>query len=260
MKKRFRSLLILAVLLSIVPICSAGEIQVIHGAGPSTAIVKVFIEQFSKLEQVKAYRFRVPEQSDKHAGGIRGSNDFIFGRTGRPLNEAEKALNKEEIFLARIPIAFAVGTAVNVSSLSLQEVKSIFTGAVVNWKDVGGPDAPILTVGREQKEALFSIMKKEYPFFEKANFSKIVKKDNAVINFLKHPRGQYGIGFGAKPNFQRASLSTVVVDDFSTGVSLGLVYDKQNSDHPLVKTAVEFSLSEEWANKVTSLGLLPPLR
>ena len=83
-------------------------------------------------------------------------------------------------------------------------------------------------------------------------------KDNAVINLLKQPLGQYGIGFGAKPNFDKNSVPTIAVNDFSAGVSLGLVYDKKNSDHPLVKAASEFAVSKEWSKAISSFGLLPP--
>ncbi len=236
----------------------AGERQVISGAGPSAAVVQVFFDKLSKLEEVKGYTFHVPPKSAKHAGGIKASNWYIFGRTGRPLNKKEKALNKDEIFLASIPISFAVGSGVNVSSLSLQELKAIFTGGIVNWKTVGGPDSPIMVIGREEKEALFSVLKRKYPFFNKSKFSRVLLKDHGVINLLKLPMGKYGIAFGSKPNFDKASISTITVKDFSAGVSLGLVYDKKNSNHPLVKIASEYVTSEEWTKAITTLGLLPP--
>ncbi|PIE36477.1 hypothetical protein CSA56_00260, partial [candidate division KSB3 bacterium] len=217
-----------------------------------------FVKYFSELEQAKGYSFKVPPKSAKHAGGIRASDQYIFGRTGRPLNDAEKALNKDEIYLARIPIAFAVGSAVNISSLSLQELSAIFTGELVNWKELGGPDAAIMTIGREETEALFLELKEEYPVFKKAQFVQVAGKDDAVINLLQQKIGQYGIGFGAKPNFDQASVSTVATPDFSAGVNLGLVYDKKNKEHPLVKLASEFAASEEWAKALNSLGVLPP--
>ena len=77
----------------------AFEFQVVGGAGPSTKVVKKFCAEFSEQPAGKNYRFRVPMKSIKHAGGIKSSDENIFGRTGRPLNEKEKAMNKAEIFL-----------------------------------------------------------------------------------------------------------------------------------------------------------------
>jgi hypothetical protein len=81
--------------------------QVVAGAGPSTVVVNMFFEQFSKQFAELGYEFIVPKRSAKHAGGIKCSNNNLFGRTGRPLKEAERALNKEELFLAKVPIVFA---------------------------------------------------------------------------------------------------------------------------------------------------------
>lgn len=232
--------------------------QVIAGAGPSTAVVQLFVETFKDQPAAKGYTFKVPPKSAKHAGGIKGSDKFIFGRTGRPLNDKEKELGKAEIFLGRVPIAFAVGPEIKVKSITLSQLEGIFTGATANWKDLGGSDNPITTVGREPNEALFSVIKKEYPFFNNAQFNFVVKKDNHVINLLEKTQGKYAIGFGSKPNFQKASIATIHVEGFSTGVSLGLVYDLKNRDHALVKAVKAFASGKEWADVVKSINMLPP--
>ena len=236
----------------------AGEAQVIPGAGPSTAVVQLFVEKFKNQPETQNFTFKVPPKSAKHAGGIKGSNKFIFGRTGRPLNEKEIALGKGEIFLGRVPVAFAIGGELSISTLTLSQLEDIFTGKIDNWKDVGGPDNSIAIIGREPNEALFSVLKKRYSFFAKAKFKFVVKKDNHVIDLLKKPQGKFAIGFGSAPNFKKASVTTVSIHGFSTGVSLGLVYDLKNKDHVLVKSAKAFAKSTEWANAVKSIGMLPP--
>ncbi len=136
--------------------------------------------------------------------------------------------------------------------------KGIYTGGITNWKTVGGPDAPILTIGREKNEALFSVLKKEYPFFREALFKRVVVRDNIAINIMKHPVGQYGIAFGAKPNFDAAGTRIFTIADFSAGEHVGLVYDKKNSNHPIIRTVAAFAASAHWKRAVTSARLLPP--
>ncbi|MEH6624927.1 MAG: substrate-binding domain-containing protein [Motiliproteus sp.] len=230
--------------------------QKIIGAGPSTKVASLFVEEFTKAPEANGYTFFVPPRSAKHAGGIKASNDFIFGRTGRPLNAKERDQNKDEIFLARIPVAFVVGSGAAVSKLSMGQVEGIFSGTITNWKEVGGGDAKILLAGREQKEALFSVLKAKYPSFSKAKFDKVFKKDHQVVNFLKSPAGKFAIGFGAKPNF--SDLNVLSVREFSVGVSVGLVYDNKNSGDPLVGAAKRFAASADWHSKLGSLELLPP--
>ena len=238
--------------------CMAGEMQVIAGAGPSTTVVQLFVKKFISTPEAKGYNFKVPPKSSKHAGGIKASDKFVFGRTGRPLNIKEKSLGKNEIFLAQVPIAFAVGPKAGVSSLTLPQVESIFTGRVTNWQEVGGANGKIVTIGRESKEALFSVLKQKYPFFNTTKFKHVVKKDNHVVDLLKKTQGQFGIGFGAKPNFEKGALSSVSVDGFLVGVSIGLVYDNKNNNHELVVAAKQFVKSDEWAKAVAIVGLIPP--
>ena len=236
----------------------AVEVQVIAGAGPSTAVVQLFAKTISSQPQVKKYSLRVPPKSAKHAGGIKGSNRFVFGRTGRPLNSKEKAMGKSEIFLGRVPVAIAVGSKVSVSTITLSQLKGIYTGSIINWKQVGGSNNQISIIGREAKEALFSVLKQEYPFFKKSKFKFVVKKDNHVIALLRRTQGEYGIGFGAKPNFAKSSIPTLRVEGFSTGVSIGLVYDNKNKNHELVKAAKAFVKSKKWAKAVQTIGMMPP--
>ena len=234
----------------------SAEKQVIAGAGPSTKVVQLFAENFGKTPAANGYTFEVPPRSAKHAGGIKASGKYVFGRTGRPLNDKEKKKNKDEIFLARIPIGFATGSGAGVSKITLAQLQSILEGKIKNWKEVGGADAPIVVAGREPTEATFLVLKDEHPFFANSKFAKVFKKDHQVVSFLESPKGVNGFGFGAKSNF--SSLNVVEVEGFTSGVSLGLVYDKKNSAHALVSAAKEYVQSTEWKGVVTQAGFLPP--
>jgi len=232
----------------------AQENQIVAGAGPSTEISKLFFDNFNNLEGAKGYSFVVMESSIKHKGGILNSDKFLFGRTGRPLTEKERALGKGEIFLAKVPIAFAKGLEVQVDNLNMDDVTRIFKKEISNWNEVGGPDAPILLVGREQTEALFMTLKNKYPFFKDVSFEKIFKKDHEVANFLTSPLGRHAIAFGARPNFTKHNL--LEVDGFAEGVSVGLVYDLKNEDSTLVQLAKQYSSSQTWRSEVAKTSML----
>jgi len=228
---------------------SAAEKQIVAGAGPSTTVVELFFSEFSQQPSARNYEFVIPPMSTKHAGGIANSDTFLFGRTGRPLNEAERARNKKEIFLAKVPISFATGDGSRISTLSVKEIEKIYRGEIGNWRELGGPDIDIITVGREPTEALFSELKEEYPFFREAQFDVVFKKDDEVVNFLKSPVGQYAIAFGAKPNFSETK-PIQVTGGFNAGVRLGLVYDQVNENHPIVKASNDYAASDAWRKLV----------
>jgi hypothetical protein len=199
----------------------------------------------------------VPPNSTKHAGGIKNSDTFLFGRTGRPLKDSEKATGKDEIILARIPIAFAASAGTGVDKITLAQLEGIYTAGITNWNEIGGPEEAITLLGREPTEALFSVMKKDYPFFKEAAFDKILKNDTQMLNLLKGKLATHALGFGALPNLKGQHIITV--EGFSSGVSLGLVFDVKNKNHPLIKAAEEFAASTAWADILTSrTEALPP--
>lgn len=230
--------------------------QLVMGAGPSTAVVSLFFKHFSRTDAAKEYTFDVEQRSIKHAGGILSSDKYIFGRTGRPLNQKEKSLNKEEIFIARIPLTMVIGSQVGVKSITLKQLEKILTGKLVNWKQLGGTNHKIVLVGREETEAAFQVLKKRYAFFSKPHFEKIFTRDHQVANFLKSKKGGYAISFGASSNFD--SQYHLKVIEFEAGVNLGLVYDITNSSHSLVESVKTFAQSDDWIEIVRYSEFLPP--
>lgn len=256
MKRAIHLLATVLLLVGITAVAGATDKQLVAGAGPSTKVVQLFFSEFSTHPEAKNYEFVVPHRSTKHAGGIQSSDENIFGRTGRPLNAKEKGLNKDEIFLARVPIAFAVGSGAGVSALSLEELEGLYRRQITNWKQLGGADAEVVLVGREETEAFLTALKKILPFFRDAGFDQIFKKDHEVVNFLRSPEGKYAVGFGAKPNF--SVLNAVKIHGFSAGVNVGLVYDLKVQDHALVLAAREYAGRSEWQDLVSRLGMLPP--
>lgn len=237
------------------PAAEKGQI-VIAGAGPSTMVVEKFVEYLGRTEDGQEYSYMVPPKSIKHAGGIRSTGKNIFGRTGRPLNEEETSQGVEEIFLAKMPIAFVAGTGAGVDSLTLEQVCDIFTGRRLNWSDVGGSDNPITVITREPTEALFQTLKRDVPCMNDIVETKyILKKDHHVVDMLtKSEDGRFAIAFGAARNF----TDPLNVSGFTSGVNLGLVYQVSKHDDPLVKAAVEVAQSDEWIAAVKKMGLGAP--
>jgi len=247
---------IIAVLILVASVCHAKETLVIAGAGPSTKVVSLFFENFQHQPAAQNYEFVVPEESIKHAGGIKHTYKNLFGRTGRPLNDAEIGYNRKEIFLAMMPIAFATGHEVKVPTISMRELEMIFQKKITNWKKVGGPDAEILTVGREPTEALFTELKRYYTFFKRSHFDLILNKDHEVVELLDSPKGWYAISFGAKANLTHLN-NIAIEEELNTGVRLGLVYAAEHEKHPLVIAVKDYAQSDAWREIVREAGLYP---
>ena len=69
-------------------------------------------------------------------------------------NELQLAKDRDIAFNDYVIGAYSVAVIVNAGSpignLTRDQVRDIFTGAVINWKEVGGPDAPIHLCSRDE--------------------------------------------------------------------------------------------------------------
>lgn len=72
-----------------------------------------------------------------------------IGLSSRALRDSEKAEGLVETPLAYDGIAIIVHPSNSVENLSMQQIAAIYTGEITSWKAVGGPDLPIVLIGRE---------------------------------------------------------------------------------------------------------------
>jgi len=81
-------------------------------------------------------------------------DQLSFAQSSRPLLDQEytqaqqRSFNLEQIPVAIDGLAVAVNPNLNISGLTLDQLKSIYTGTTTNWKQLGGPDVPIKPYSR----------------------------------------------------------------------------------------------------------------
>lgn len=137
--------------------------------------------------------------------------------SSRDLNQAEfddlrKTGNLEKVRLAYDGVALVVNPKNSVSKLDLAQTSDIFSGKIKNWKDVGGADAPISIVIRNDKSGTQDyfqnhILKRkdlglnEFNEYKANVFSKDAKivKDNAEMSkFIQENPNSIGyMGMGS---------------------------------------------------------------
>ncbi len=84
------------------------------------------------------------------SAGIKNAIEGIseIGMASRELKAEEKSELAETV-IAYDGIALVVHPSNTAENLTMKQIKDIYTGAVTNWKEVGGSDAPIVVVSRE---------------------------------------------------------------------------------------------------------------
>lgn len=117
----------------------------IAGSTSVQPLVEVLAENFRK----KNPRVRVHVQGGGSTSGIRAVLSGIaqIGASSRALAADEKEL--AGFLVARDAIAVVVHPSNPVSSLSLEQIRGIYSGDVRDWREVGGREGPIVLVARE---------------------------------------------------------------------------------------------------------------
>lgn len=161
MKKTITLLTSAALVLSLLTACStAADKTPDESSAPKAAQTTVSTDGSTSMEKVIGY---LSEAYMEDNAGIKvtynptGSGSGIqavsegrcdIGLSSRDLKDEEaKTLNQTVVAIDGI--AIIVNLQNTVTDLTVAQIKSIYTGEVTNWKDIGGSDMPIVLIGRE---------------------------------------------------------------------------------------------------------------
>src|SRR2546427_12006508 len=126
----------------------AGQ-YIVNGGGGALDNVKALTDAF------KTQHPNITWQGLADVGSNAGVNLVVSGETdlgyiSRDLTDAEKAAGKvEALSIGASGTALAVAASNPVKSLTKDQVAKMFTGAIVDWKDVGGTPGKIRVLIRE---------------------------------------------------------------------------------------------------------------
>ena len=118
----------------------------ISGSTSVGPTMDVLAEAYQKNNDVKI-EVQQPGSSAGIKNTIDGTSDL--GMSSRDL-KGEETADVEGTQIAIDGIAVVTNTANKVKDLTVNQVKDIFTGKITNWKEVGGEDAPIVVISREE--------------------------------------------------------------------------------------------------------------
>jgi phosphate transport system substrate-binding protein len=83
------------------------------------------------------------------------ANQLAFSQSSRNLKPEEnqkaqtKGFSLKEIPVALDGIAIAVNPSLNIPGLTVAQIKDIYTGKITNWRQVSGPNLPIIPYSRD---------------------------------------------------------------------------------------------------------------
>ena len=191
----------------------------------------------------------------------------------RELTTNELALAKDrriefnDYVIGSYSVAVVVNAGSGVANLSRDQVRDIFTGSIQNWKDVGGPDAPITLCIRDQLSGThlgfqeLAMEKKAYPIGVKTFTSyegivqAVAKEPNCIgfssIELAANP-GVKGVSIdGTAPSFE-----AVEKGKYPYARTLRFYTDKQK-EPAAAKAFAQFVQSAAGQKILVEVGFVP---
>ena len=202
------------------------------------------------------------------SAGVTGAADgtLDIGLSSRALKEEEISKGLKETTFALDGIAIVVNTENTATDLSLEQIAGLATGEITNWSEVGGPDAPVVLIGREAgsgtRDGFESIVGVE----DKCAYEQELTSTGAVL-----------AGVAANPNaFGYVSLASVddavkmvtvdgvaaseeTVKDGSYKIQRPFVFATKEGEELSAQAQAfyDFALSEEAADLIVAAGAVP---
>ena len=119
----------------------------VSGSTSVGPVVEILGEDFTAKNEGISVEVQQIGSSAGMKNAIEGTSQI--GMASRDLKDEEKASGLKETQIAIDGIAVITNKNNEVKDLTLEQVKDIYTGKITNWKEVGGKDAPIVVVSRE---------------------------------------------------------------------------------------------------------------
>lgn len=249
----------------------------VKGSDTMVHLTSIWAEEFMKSYPAAEVSVTGGGSGTGIAALINGTTDICAA--SRPMQEKElqqaagTGVQPVEFVVGRDGIAIIVHPENPVSTLTMQQLSQIFTGAVTNWKEVGGKDQSILVFSRESSSGT-------YVFFQehvlgKADYTqaaRLLPGTSALVQGVSADSGAIGyVGLGFAQNAKGVKTVTVAADTQSSPVHASeetvrtglypiarpLYLYTKGTPSGLVKDFIDFSLSVKGQEIVKETGYVP---
>ena len=191
-----------------------------------------------------------------------------IGNASRNLKDAEKTDGAVENIIAIDGIAVITHTSNTVTELTTEELVKIYTGAVTNWKELGGEDSPITVVGREAGSGTRGAFEELLEIEDQCAYAQELDSTGTVLATVAATEG--AIGYVSldviddtvatiKLDGVEPTEANIVAGDYSLSRPFVMATKGEISEQDeLVKAFFEYIESEEGQAIIKQVGLILP--
>lgn len=189
----------------------------------------------------------------------------LIGNMSRALKDSDNPGDFTSRTIALDGIAVVVHPDNAVADLTLDQIKAIFTGEVTNWKDVGGADASITVIGREEGSGTRDGFEDIVTGKGKANYAATLAETGDVAARVASDKNAVGyVSYASVSESIKAvkvggvAVNADTIADGSYKIQRPFVQIfKKGSDNELISAWFDYVYSDEGKQVLESFHLVP---
>ena len=261
----------------------SGSFNVI-GSNTVTPLTSVWAEEFMKMNPKVNIAVSGPGSGAGIAALINGTTDICQASRLIKTAEIEQArangVEPYEITVATDALSVVVNPDNPVSELTIVQLSAIYTGQIINWKEVGGNDMSIIAISRDTNSGTHVFFKEHVvqmqglPTEDKSleyggnilmlpsteeGVSQVASNLNAIfypgLGYVTNAVKPLGIKKTADTAAVKPSLETAL--DGTYPIARPLLYYTNGAPEGAIKAFIDYCLSPEGQEKVIEVGYVP---
>ncbi len=261
----------------------SGSIKII-GSNTLTPLTAVWAEEFMKMHPEARIAVSGPGSGVGIAALVNGTTDITQASRKIKSKEIEQAVaqgvNPYEIQVAKDALSVIVHPSNPVAELTIAQLSAIYTRQITNWKEVGGSDAPIVTISRDTSSGTHLFFKehvvqmKGLPTEDKSleygpEVLFLPSTEGGASETAKNPNAIFYPGLGYVTDevkllaIKQTADAPAVFPSVATAldgtypIARLLYYYTDGEPAGLIKAYIDYILSSEGQQKVTEVGFVP---
>jgi len=264
--------LVIAGLVAGCAVAHAQDKLVLDGSTTVGPIAKAFAEAY--MRQNPGVNITVSESGSGNGAKALLNGTCDIANLSRALKDSEKkAMEEKGVKPAAHVVAYdalpvIVHPSNKVKGLTIEQIRGIYTGAIKNWKDVGGSDLPIVVISRDTNSGTFETFKelvlgKEAKICEGAEYAGSNGAVRQRVQMTNGAIGYAGLGFvdhtvkALEINGVAPSAETVLNKTYPVSRELFMFTNGEPKADSLVAKFIAISRTEKGREIVEEIGFVP---
>lgn len=193
---------------------------VVNGAWAGNIVIKGSTTVLPIAQKTaEAYMKQNPDVKISISGGGSGNGIKALIDGSTDIADSSRFIKDKEVKLAvkngQYPVPFAVAydcivpvvhPSNTMTNITMAQLKDIYMGKIKNWKDIGGPDRPIVVISRDTSSGTYEVWHKKVLKKKRVFPGALLQASNGAVSQAvaknKNAIGYIGIGYmdaGVKP-------------------------------------------------------------